>query len=228
MSLSDEIETVTFDSFSTVVEISSGEEILSDYISNPSEASRQWRIQTLWFRVLANHLGYRPHYNVNADALRYIFEQYDVDLDYETIKDIAHRVYHNMTPFDDVRDGMKRLHDAGYDLYIVSNGNPEVLDSMIENAEIQDLIENTISSEEVQVFKPHIQLYKHAAKRTDTPPEKIIHASAGWMDVQGGMYAGMKGAWINRKNRPEGIQVFDGDPDVDAKDFHELANALDA
>jgi 2-haloacid dehalogenase len=79
-----------------------------------------------------------------------------------------------------------------------------------------------------QVFKPHSRLYKHAAKRTDTAPERIVHASAGWMDVQGAMYAGMRGAWVNRSDRPEGIQVFESKPDEVSADFHELADTLDA
>lgn len=85
-----------------------------------------------------------------------------------------------MEPFEDVREGIERLADAGYDLYILSNRDFDVLEARVENANLGDLIEDLISADEIKTYKPHVRLYKHAARRTQTPPERIAHVSATW------------------------------------------------
>jgi len=75
--------------------------------------------------------------------------------------------------FDDVRDGIEWLRDGGYDPYVVSNGNPEMLASMVEHADIGGLIEETISADEIQTFKPAGELYRHATVQTGTPVDEI-------------------------------------------------------
>ena len=110
--------------------------------------------------------------------------------------------------FEDVRDGIKRLRDGGYDPYVVSNGNPEMLASMVEHADIGGLIKETISADEIQTFKPAGELYRHAAVRTGTPVDEIAHVSAGWFDVMGAVHAGIQGVRIDRKGTP--WEPFDG------------------
>ena len=133
-------------------------------------------------------------------------------------------VYHELDVFDDVRDGIERLRDGGYDCYVVSNGNPEMLDSMVEHAAIGDLLEDTISADEVETFKPDAELYRHAAARTGTPIDEIAHVTAGWFDVMGAQHAGMQGVWVDRKETP--YEPFDGDPELTIETFYELADEL--
>jgi 2-haloacid dehalogenase len=136
----------------------------------------------------------------------------------------------------DVRDGMARLADA-YNIYIVSNGDPAMLDAMVQVADIGDYVVDSISADEVETYKPAAALYEHAAERADTDIDRMAHTSAGWFDVQGA--AGMQGVWVNRDDDPwvrfdgawvrfDGAWVrFDGAPDLEVTDFHDLADRLD-
>ncbi len=45
-------------------------------------------------------------------------------------------------------------------------------DSMVDHAEIDGLIEDTISADEIRTFKPDVDLYRHAAGRIGTPIEE--------------------------------------------------------
>lgn len=90
-----------------------------------------------------------------------------------------------------MREGIESLREGSYDCDVVSNGNPAMLNSMVEHADISDLIENTISADEIRTFKPNADLYRHAAGRTGTPIREIAHVTAGWFDVMGATYAGM-------------------------------------
>jgi 2-haloacid dehalogenase len=160
---------------------------------------------------------------MNRDALQYALDVHGVEISTAERDEIL-AVYHELDVFDDVRDGIERLRDGGYDCYVVSNGNPEMLASMVEHADIGDLLEDTISADEVRTFKPAAEIYRHAAARTGTPIDGIVHVTAGWFDVMGARHAGAQAAWVDRKSTP--WEPFGLEPDLTIETFHELAETL--
>lgn len=158
----DRVRTVTFDSYSTLVDVEAAEAALADRVPDPEPVSRLWRSRSLAYTFVANAIdAYQPFYEMNRDALTYALAAHGVDLP-SAERDEILAVYHELEVFDDVRSGIKRLREGGYEPYVLSNGNPEMLDSMIEHAGIGDLIAGTISADEVETFKPTAELYRHA------------------------------------------------------------------
>jgi len=221
------VSTVTFDSYSTLVDVDAAERALDDRVPDPEPVSRLWRSRSLAYTFVANQVGaYRPFYELNRAALQYALDATGVDLATEDRDEIL-AVYHELDVFDDVRDAIERLRAAGYDCYVVSNGNPEMLESMVAHAGIGDLVADTVSAAEVETFKPAADLYRHAAGRTGTPIQEIAHATAAWFDVLGARHAGMQGVRVDRKGDP--WEPFAGvDPDLTVETLHGLADALDA
>ncbi|MGM0591391.1 MAG: haloacid dehalogenase type II [Halobacteriota archaeon] len=218
------VTTVTFDSYSTLVDVDAAEKALAARVDDPEPVSKLWRSRSLEYTFVANHVGaYQPFYEMNRDALQYALDVEGVDLSAAERDEIL-SVYHELDVFDDVRGGIERLRDGGFDCYVVSNGNPEMLASMVEHADIGDLVEDTISADEVATFKPDAELYRHAAARTGTPIGDVAHVTAGWFDVMGARHAGMQGVWVDRKGTP--WEPFDGDPDLTIETISELADAL--
>jgi len=220
----DAVTTLTFDSYSTLVDVDAAEQALAARVDDPEPVSKLWRSRSIEYTLVSNHIdAYQTFYEMNRDALTYALDAHGVDLT-EDERDEILAVYHELDVFDDVRDGMQRLTDAGYDLYVVSNGNPEMLESMVSHAEIGGLLEDTISADEVQTFKPSAEIYRHAAARTGTPIEEMAHAAALWFDVQGAQHAGMQGIWMDRKGTP--WEPFDGEPSLTVETIHDIADEL--
>ena len=220
----DRVQTVTFDSYSTLVDVEAAEAALADRVPDPEPVSRLWRSRSLAYTFVANAIdAYQPFYEMNRDALTYALAAHNVDLS-SAERDEILAVYHELEVFDDVRSGIERLREGGYEPYVLSNGNPEMLDSMIEHAGIGDLIAGTISADEVETFKPTAELYRHGAARTGTPIDEIVHVTAGWFDVLGASHAGMQAVRVDRKGTP--WEPFAGDPDMTVESIHELADAL--
>lgn len=218
------VETVTFDSYSTLVDVDAAERALEERVAEPEPVSKLWRARSLEYTFVSNHIdAYQPFYEMNRDALQYALDAHGVDLPTEERDEIL-AVYHELDVFDDVREGIERLREAGYGPYVVSNGNPEMLESMVEHADIGDLIADTISADEVRTFKPAAELYRHAAARAGTPIEGVAHVTAGWFDVMGAKHAGMQGVRIDRKGTP--WEPFDGEPDLTVETIDELCEAL--
>jgi 2-haloacid dehalogenase len=221
----EQVTTVTFDSYGTLVDVDAAERALAERVENPEPVSKLWRARSLEYTFVANHVNaYQPFYEMNRDALQYALTANDADVS-ERERDEILAVYHELDVFDDVRDGIRRLRDGGYDCYVVSNGNPEMLDSMVEHADIGDLLADTISADEIGTFKPDAELYRHAAGRVGTPIREIAHVAAGWFDVQGAKHAGMQGVWAKRKGKS--WEPFGDEPDLTVETFHELAEELD-
>ena len=221
---SDRVETLTFDSYSTIVDVDAAAEALADHVDDAERVATLWRVHSITYTLVANHIdAYQPFYEMNRDALQYALEASGADVSPDE-RDEALAIYHELDVFDDVRDGLERLVDGGYDCYIVSNGNPEMLDSMVEHAGIGDLITDTVSADEIQTYKPDADLYRHAADQTGTPIDEHAHVTAGWFDVQGAQYAGMQGVWLDRKGEP--WVPFDGEPDLTAETLYDLAEEL--
>ena len=219
------VETVTFDSYSTLVDVDAVQSALADAVEDPVAVSNHWRSRSLLYTTVANEVdAYDTFYALNRAALEHALETHGVDLP-ESEREAILSTYHELAVFEDVREGLRRLADAGVEAYVVSNGNPEMLSSMVEHAGIGDAIEDTISADEVETFKPNVELYRHAAARTGTPVDRIAHVSALFYDVLGASHAGMTGVWLDRGKAP--WDGFAGDPDAVVSDLRELGETLD-
>ncbi len=222
----DLVTTVTFDSYSTLVDVNAVEAALADHhaVDDPEPISRTWRERSIQYTLVGNQTDtYKPFYEVNRDALTYALSAHGIDATDEEREEIL-AAYHELEVFDDVRDGVERLRDEGYDCYVLSNGDPEMLVSMVDHAEIGDLITDTISAHELATFKPDSDLYRHAAGRTGTPIEHVAHVSALWFDVQGAIHAGMQGVRLDREGTP--WEPFGDEPDQTVETIDELATEL--
>ena len=194
----DRVEAVLFDSYGTLVDTTAAARAVADLVDDPEAVARDWRDRALFYSVVANDLDqYATYFDLHVDALRDALRAEGVALD-----DVDPRertaVYHDLDPFADVARCFERLAAAGYDPSICSNGNPEMLDSLVESTGIGDSVAELVSADDVRTLKPAVELYDHAAERVDTPPERIAHVTAHWMDVQGAMHAGMQGVFLAR------------------------------
>jgi 2-haloacid dehalogenase len=219
------IETVTFDSYSTLVDVDAVRSALADAVEDPVAVSNHWRSRSLLYTTVANEVdAYDTFYALNRAALEHALATHGVDIP-ESEREAILAEYQELAVFDDVREGIAALRDDGVSTYVLSNGNPEMLASMVEHAGIGDLLEDTISADEVETFKPNVELYRHAAARTGTPIDRIAHVSALFYDVLGAAHAGMTGVWLDRGTGP--WDDFAGDPDATVADLRALAGTLE-
>ena len=217
-------ETVTFDSYSTLVDVEAVEAALADAVDDPEPVSNHWRSRSLLYTTVANEIdAHDTFYALNRAALEHALATHGVELS-ESEREAVLETYHELAVFEDVEAGLRALEEAGIDVYVISNGNPEMLSSMVDHAGIGEYITDTISADEVATFKPATALYRHAAARTGTPVDRIAHVSALFYDVLGASHAGMTGVWLDRGKVP--WDDFAGDPDAVVSDIREVGPTL--
>lgn len=217
------VETITVDSYGTLVDPSAAEHAITEYTDNPDPFLSHWRAKYLSYVMIANDVNdYRPFDELIGAALEQALGTYNIETTPVEREEIL-SVYDKLDPFDDVRSGLAQLSEK-YDIYVLSMGTPSMLETLIENTGIDELIEDTISVHEIQTYKPESAVYQHGAARTGTPIQNIIHVAGPTFDVRGAMAAGMQGAWINRTGEP--WDPWFPKPDIAIETFDELAEAL--
>lgn len=219
-----EVETLTVDSYGTLVDPSAAERALADRVQESELVSSLWRSRSLTYTMVGNAIGeYQSFWEMNRDALAYALAAHGYDIPQDEQDEIL-EIYHELDPFEDVREGLEEISDAGYPVYVLSNGSPEMLSSMVAHADLTNVIEDAISVHEIETFKPEPAVYRHAAERTGTAIEHIAHAASPTFDVQGATAAGMQGIWLDRAGDP--WETFGPDPDLVAETFYDVAEKL--
>jgi 2-haloacid dehalogenase len=221
---SDQVDVVTFDSFSTLVDPRSAGRVLEGYVDDPPAVAAEWHSLAVQFATVAAHVGANPtYYDLHRDALAYLLEARGVSVAEAALGEMTD-VYHDLSPFDDVRPGLASLSSAGYRIAVLSNGNPAMLESLVETTNTDEFVEATISAATVGTFKPDPGLYESAADSLGVPIERAVHVGAGWGDIVGCTNAGMRGVWLNRAGAP--WPRFDGEPDAVADSMPEVVALL--
>ncbi|MEF8841099.1 MAG: haloacid dehalogenase type II [Haloarculaceae archaeon] len=221
------VETVTVDSFTTLVDVHGPtRKALAEHVEDPDAVASIWRSRAVDYRMVATFLDrYEPYRATTRDALEYALAVHGYDLPDGAVDEVV-GTFEELPVFDDVRGSIERLVDTGYDVAVLSNGEPDLLASIVERAGVEDLLSAVVSAEEIRAYKPASAIYEHGAERAGTPIERIAHATTPWYDVYGAMGAGMRGIWVNRRDRP--WDAFDGEPSLVVDSLAGLADAFEA
>ncbi|SHH67511.1 haloacid dehalogenase type II [Halobaculum gomorrense] len=221
-------ETVCFDMYGTLCDTSSVTGTLADELDAPdalvSELDATWRAKQLQYSYQAALMEeYQPFWTVTADALAYALDQWGVEADEPTRERIL-AAYEHLDPYPDAIETLTRLSEAGHTVTVLSNGNPEMLETLADNAGLAPHLDDVISADEVSTFKPNPAVYENAAARTDTPIDGCRLVSGNAWDVAGAGSAGMHTAWVNRANDP--FEEIGVGPSIEVSSLSAVADEL--
>ncbi|MFB6299720.1 MAG: haloacid dehalogenase type II [Halobacteriales archaeon] len=218
------VETVFVDSYSTLVDELSTRETLEKYTENPEAIAHIWDLRGSIYGIASALLDdFQPTRDRYAISLDYALQVVDTEVTHDQRQEILDSI-EDLTVFDDVQSTLERLTENGYEVYVLSNGDPDMLADLIRHAGIDRYVSDMISAADVGACKPDRKLYRHAADRANTAVTGIAHVTASWYDIQGALHTGMQGVWINRKGNDWEDMLKE--PDLTVSTLHEFADAL--
>ena len=106
--------------------------------------------------------------------------------------------YRQLTPFDDVGPGLEAVKALGVRTAILSNGEAAMLQPLVAAGGLGGLIDEILTVEALQTYKPSPVVYTSAAGRLGVPPESLTFVSANPWDVCGAAAAGLRTCWLRR------------------------------
>lgn len=97
--------------------------------------------------------------------------------------------------FPGAASALRTLSAAGYRVAVVTNSAAASARSALAAAGPADLVEMVVGADEVQVYKPHPDVYAHAAARLQASPGEVCLVAAHAWDVVGAHRAGWPAVW---------------------------------
>ncbi len=157
-------------------------------------------------------------WQVTGDALDYTLET--LGLANPALRERLMGLYLELQAFPDVPAVLRDLKAQGYQTAILSNGSPAMLQSAVEAAGLDGLLDHVISVEEVGVFKPSPKVYQRCVDRMGVASGQIAFQSSNSWDAWAASAFGMRVFWCNRYGqRPERLP---GQPDREMRSLAEL------
>lgn len=226
----DRVHTLTFDAFGTILDLGGSlTPSLASFLHkkgsdlSPTEAWSRYRYRQRIEQYQDNLLmvGHPGYLDSARRALMYVLRAVGVPFNDEEIGELM-EAWQQLRPFPDALDGLKRL-KARFKLVILSNGEPQFLDHLVENR-IGFGFDAVLSVNQVGAFKPHPGVYRMAMRQLSAEPQELLMVSANSFDVMGARSCGLRGAYVDRYSLPFEETPFQ--PDLVVRDFTELAERL--
>ena len=84
---------------------------------------------------------------------------------------------------------------------VLTNGGERQAAALLAQAGLDERVAEIVSVEEVELYKPHTAVYRHAAERLGVEPRRITLIAAHAWDVVGAKQAGLDAIWIDALER---------------------------
>jgi len=219
------IKACVFDAYGTLFDVHSAvgkhRARLGDVADQVSAVWRTKQLEYTWLRSLMGR--HAEFWQVTREALDFAFEMHAVK-DSELGADLM-EAYLQLTCYPEVPAALAELKERGFQIAILSNGTPAMLEAAVKNSRLEEVIPQIFSVETVGVFKPDPRVYQIAVDELSLKPEEIVFQSSNAWDAAGAAAFGLKVAWINRFGQsPERLP---GKPQVEIKDLSELPKLLE-
>jgi 2-haloacid dehalogenase len=220
-----EISALVFDAYGTLFDVHSVAALAESLFPGKGGAlSQAWRGKQLEYTWLRSLIGqYEDFERVTRASLEWALAAQRVVAG-EGAKSALVDEYRRLAMFPEVPEALKKL-AASRPLAILSNGEPGMLEALVDHNGIRDLFRGGILSVHAAgVFKPHPSVYRIAEEKLGVPaPLTGFVSSNGW-DAAGAKAFGFRTYWINRAHAP--VEQLGFPPDAVLADLGELARLV--
>tara|TARA_B100000214_G_scaffold120714_1_gene85467 strand:+ start:7 stop:669 length:663 start_codon:yes stop_codon:yes gene_type:complete len=217
------IKAIIFDAYGTLFDVNSAAEKCKDKIGDKWESfSNYWRTTQLeytWLRSLMKR--HEDFWQITEDSLDKSMKIYEID---STMKNELLDLYKILLPFKEVPEVLKILKEKNFNLAILSNGTPSLLNQLVKSNNLENIFNDIFSIEEVGVYKPDSKVYDIPIKKYQIQKNEVAFLSANTWDVSGGGNYGYNSIWVNRNNN-----IFDNldyRPKIEIKNLNQLLEII--
>ena len=228
-SLKASVKICMFDQYGTVVDMQSGlTEVAAPFLKSKGWTGNANSFVTWWRRthfensmidalLHKEHTSYRE---IGHRSVAYVLDRAGIPYTMDEVGYLVAQI-EKLRPFPEVPAALARL-QARYKLVVLSNGDPDMLESAKHYHGIP--FNRVISVAEAGSFKPHVATYTTAAKLLDVRMDEVLFVANHAFDCIGAKSAGMRTAFIDRRQRPFGITPHQ--PDILVRTMAELADVM--
>jgi len=157
-----------------------------------------WRTKIFEYTWLRTSMQrYRDFIGVIEDALVAAARSMSLELTPQK-REMLVEGYHQMKAWPDVAPALQKLKAANLRLAYLNNFTPKMLTVNTTNAGLDGFFEHKLSTDAVQVYKPHPRAYQMGLDAFGLQREEILFVAFGGWDAVGAKTFGYPTFWMNR------------------------------
>ena len=194
------IEACIFDAYGTLFDVNAAcRELSKEVGDNWEKLASLWRLRQVEYTWLRNSMDeYIDFWKITSDALDYAMETLGIE-NYELREELLN-LYLKLEAYPEVNDLLKRLKQRGLKTGILSNGSMKMLNSAVNNANIREYLDEILSVEECEIYKPSSKVYDLVKIKMQIDKENVLFFSSNAWDMHAASNYGFKTIWVNRFN----------------------------
>ncbi len=191
------IKAVVFDAYGTLYDVQSVASATEQaYPGHGDLITQIWRMKQLEYTWLRSTMGrYEDFWAVTRDALTYTLQVLGLPID-KAIFDRVMEKYLHLALYPDSLPTLQAL--GGYKRAILSNGSPDMLNTLVRNTGLDKILDATISIDSKRTYKPTASVYGLIQFTLNVDLKDVLFVSSNSWDACGAKSAGLKVAWIER------------------------------
>ena len=218
------IEVAVFDAYGTLFDVHAATRALASELGDRMEPlSRLWRQKQLeytWLRSLMR--AHADFWQVTEDALDYALAATGGPDD--PLRQRLLDLYLTLDAYPEVKDVLTKLRAGGLKTAILSNGSPKMLQAAVDHAGLDELLDDILSVEPMQTFKPTPVVYRLPSVRFGVLDRHVAFMTANAWDAAGASEAGLRVVWVNRFAQPP--ERLPTQPEAEISDLGQLPDVL--
>ncbi len=201
---------IAFDAYGTLFDVYSvGQLAEAIYPAKGKQLTELWRERQIEYTRLVtisdpNPTGsqyYLSFWEITARALRYSCKHFGLLLSPENEKKLMSQ-YAKLAAFTESKEVLKGIQAAGIKSAILSNGNQQMLTTVVAANQLTPYLDKIVSVEDVRQFKTAPQTYGLLLDRFQVAKQEVLFVSSNAWDVVGAGWFGFDTFWVNRQALP--------------------------
>ena len=225
----DAVKICMFDQYGTLVDMQGGLiEVAKPYLAakgwtgNPNAFVTWWR-RTHYENSMIDALLQKqhiPYREIGHLSVTQVLNRAGIEHTRGEVEALVESIV-RLKPFPEIPAALDRLRTK-YQIAVLSNGDPDMLEAAKAHHGLH--YDHTISVAEANAFKPHVATYTRAAEILRLRMDEILFVANHEFDCVGAKAAGMRTAFIDRRQRP--FAQWPYQPDLIVRDMTALADLL--
>jgi 2-haloacid dehalogenase len=187
-------------------------------------AMRLWFDDLILYSAALTVAGcYVPFTDIGSAVMKMLAETRGIKIDDKDKKTLTEK-FSTMPPYPEVPAALRKLRDAGFRLFTLTDNLLDVQTRQLEHGGIVDLFERRFSADGVKHHKPSRKAYAYVETELAAQPSQLCLIACHTWDTLGAVAAGWEAALIKRVGND--VLGVGPQPQLVGNDLNDITNQL--
>jgi 2-haloacid dehalogenase len=214
---------IVFDVNETLLDIQTMESTFERIFCDKRDM-RLWFANLVMYSIALTLVGsYAPFTDIGSAVMKMLADTRGIKIDSVDEEELKDK-FSTMPPYPEIPAALRKLRDAGFRLFTLTNNLVEVQTRQLKHGGIGDFFESCFSVDSVKLYKPARQTYAYVEKELGVRPSQLCLIACHTWDTLGAVAAGWEAALIKRVGND--VLGVGPQPQIVGDDLNDVADQL--